>query len=135
MIEALAQNLGLGALLDSLRSDLGGYDIVDHWQRGEFHHDLVVRVEPRGKLPGPVLVVATNCNGGVKEIICLAEPPREEALWHDRCPGSPEFSGELPPVLDRVRTVHWFDPCALLTEDARSDRRHAGSRRRSVSGR
>ena len=72
MIEAMAQNLGLGALLDSLRSDLGGYDIVDHWQRGEFHHDLVVRVEPQGKLPGPVLVVATNCNGGVKEILCFS---------------------------------------------------------------
>jgi len=45
MIEALAQNLGLGSLLDALRSDFGGYDILDHWQRGEFHHDLVVRVE------------------------------------------------------------------------------------------
>ncbi|MFL5306080.1 MAG: hypothetical protein ACJ8F1_12755 [Polyangia bacterium] len=44
MIEALAQNLGLGSLLDALRSDLGGYDIVDHWQRGEFHQDLLLVV-------------------------------------------------------------------------------------------
>ena len=72
MIEALAQNLGLGSLLDSLRSELGGYEIVDHWQRGEFHHDLVVRVNPQGKVPGAVLVVATNCNGGVKEILCFS---------------------------------------------------------------
>jgi hypothetical protein len=35
----------------------------------------------------------------------------------------PEFSGELPPVLGQVRTVHWFDPCALLTNDARSEYR------------
>jgi hypothetical protein len=34
-----------------------------------------------------------------------------------------EFSGDLPPVLGRARTVHWFDPCALLTDDARSEYR------------
>ena len=120
-IESLARNLGLGSLLADLKDRFGGYEILDHWQRGEFHHDLLLRVESKGKLPGPVLVVATNCNGGVKEIICLDAPPREEALWHDRCPTSAEFSGELPAVLGRARTVHWFDPCALLTDDARSE--------------
>ena len=60
-------------------------------------------------------------------------PPREEALWHHRCPASPDFSGDLPPLLGEARTVHWFDPCALLTDDARSEyrpefraRRHGG---------
>ena len=80
-------------------------------------------MERRGKLPGPVLVVATNCNGGVKEVLSFAAPPREKALWHHRCPTSPEFSGELPPLLAQARTVHWFDPCALLTDDARSEYR------------
>ena len=122
-VEALARNLGLGSLLTDLNEKFGGYEILEHWQRGEFHHDLLLRVDAKGKLPGPVLVVATNCNGGVKEIICLAEPPSEEALWHDRCPVSPEFSGDLPPVLGRARTVHWFDPCALLSDDARSEYR------------
>jgi hypothetical protein len=123
MIEALAQNLGLGSLLDALRSDFGGYDILDHWQRGEFHHDLVVRVEAAGRLPGPVLVVATNCNGGVKEILCFSKPPDHDALWHHRCPENLEFRGELPAVLAAVQTVHWFDPCELLGPDARSEYR------------
>jgi len=46
-VEAIAQNLGLGALLSDLRSNFGGYEILDHWQRGEFHHDLLLRVEPK----------------------------------------------------------------------------------------
>ena len=123
MIEALAQNLGLGTLLDSLRSAFGGYELLDHWQRGEFHHDLVVRVEPEGKLPGSVLVVATNCNGGVKEILCFSKVPGRDALWHYRCPENPEFVGEVPPVLAAVQTVHWFNPCELLGQDARSEYR------------
>ena len=90
-VEAIAQNLGLGALLSDLRVNFGGYELLDHWQRGEFHHDLLLRIEPRGRLPGPVLVVATNCNGGVKEVLCLESPPREEALWHYRCPDAPRF--------------------------------------------
>jgi hypothetical protein len=122
-IEALACNLGLGALLSDLKDNFGGYEILEHWQRGEFHHDLLLRVEPKGKLPGPVLVVATNCNGGVKEVLCLESAPREQALWHHRCPTSPEFSGEIPRLLGEARTVHWFDPCALLTDDARSEYR------------
>jgi len=122
-VEALARNLGLGSLLTDLNENFGGYEILAHWQRGEFHHDLLLRVVTKGKLPGPVLVVATNCNGGVKEIICLETPPREDALWHDRCPTSREFAGDLPPVLGRARTVHWFDPCALLGDDARSEYR------------
>jgi hypothetical protein len=122
-VEAIAQNLGLGALLSDLRSNFGGYEILDHWQRGEFHHDLLLRVEPKDRLPGPVLVVATNCNGGVKEVLCLESLPKEEALWHFRCPDSPDFSGTIPTLLAQARTVHWFDPCALLEPDARSEYR------------
>jgi hypothetical protein len=123
VIAALAENLGLGALLDVLRKDYGGYDIVDHWQQGEFHHDLVVRVDATERLPGPVLVVATNCNGGVKELLCFSTAPAQDALWHLRCPESREFSGETPPLLASARTVHWFDPGELLGPDARSEYR------------
>jgi hypothetical protein len=122
-IAALAQNLGLGSLLMDLKERFGGYEILDHWQQGEFHHDLLLRVEPKDRLPGPVLVVATNCNGGVKEVLCFESLPQEAALWHRRCPDTPEFTGDLPPVLAEARTVHWFDPCALLAPDARSEYR------------
>jgi hypothetical protein len=123
-VAALAANLGLGPLLDDLRVRYGGYELLEHWQQGEFHHDLVLRVQaPPASLPGGVLVVATNCNGGVKEVLCFAEAPSWGALWHRRCPDSPEFVGELPLLLDQARTVHWFDPCELLRPDARSEYR------------
>ena len=122
-VEALARNLSLGSLLTDLETTFGGYEVLDHWQRGEFHHDLVLRVDSRGRLPGTVLVVSTNCNGGVKEVFCFDVLPRESALWHLRCPRVPEFMGELPPVLAEARTIHWFDPCVLLTPDARSEYR------------
>jgi hypothetical protein len=123
MLQTLSQQLALGPLLDELRARVGGYDLVDHWQQGEFHHDLVLRVPEVGDLPGPVLVVATNCNGGVKEILCFDTVPERNALWHQRCPDNPEFHGELPPVLGQVHTQHWFDPCELLGPDARSEYR------------
>ncbi len=122
-VDGLARNLALGSLLNDLRDNLGGYEILDHWQQGEFHHDLLLRVDPRQQLPGPVLVVATNCNGGVKEVICFATAPERGALWHHRCPDIPEFRGDLPPVLARAQTIHWFDPCDLLRPDARSEYR------------
>jgi len=123
MVEALSQNLVLGSLLSELVSTFGGYDIVDHWQQGEFHHDLVLRVPAAKTSPGNVLVVATNCNGGVKEILRLEAVPERAALWHSRCPENPEFNGELPAILEAHRTVHWFDPCELLSPDARSEYR------------
>jgi hypothetical protein len=74
-----------------------------------------------GTLPGAVLVVATNCNGGVKEVLCFDHVPERFALWHARCPENPEFVGELSPLLGEVRTLHWFDPCVLLDAQARSE--------------
>jgi hypothetical protein len=123
MIDWLAQRLALGSLLGELRRSCGGYEIVDHWQQGEFHHDVVLRVTDAERLPGAILVVACNCNGGVKEVLCFAEPPDRGALWHRRCPDSPEFSGELAPVLASARTVHWIEPAVLLGPDARSELR------------
>ena len=122
-IEELAQRLALGSLLEDLRRSFGGYEIVDHWQQGEFHHDLILRLAAPAALPGSILVVATNCNGGVKEVLCFAEAPQRGALWHGRCPENPEFAGSLPPLLGAARTIHWFDPCELLGPDARSEYR------------
>lgn len=119
----LAHALTLGSALDLLRSRPGGYVLANHWQQGEFHHDVVLRITPTADLPGTCVVIATNCNGGVKEVLCFEEVPSWSALWHDRCPESAEFSGALPTALARVRTEHWFDPCALLADDARSELR------------
>lgn len=122
-LDAIAGTLSLGAALDRVRDRHGGFELLDHWQQGEFHHDTVVRVVRPEGLPGGVLVIATNCNGGVKEALCFGAVPERGALWHARCPSSPEFSGALPELLAEARTAHWFDPCELLRPDARSELR------------
>jgi hypothetical protein len=122
-VEILANTLVLGSLLDELRSGWGTFEVIDHWTQGEFHHDLVVRVPEAKALPGPVLVIATNCNGGVKELLCFAEVPSRASLWSMRCPGNPDFREPPAVPLARSATLHWFDPCELLSEDARSELR------------
>ena len=134
MLEALSAQLALGSLLSTLEAHTGGYDLVDHWQQGEFHHDVVLRVPRGGALPGSVLVVATNCNGGVKEILCFDDVPERGALWHHRCPDNAEFTGQLPPLLASARTIHWFDPCELLRPDARSEYREDARERQPGGG-
>ncbi|HEY4179906.1 MAG TPA: hypothetical protein VGM90_23855 [Kofleriaceae bacterium] len=121
MLERLAKSLSLGGVLDDLRALCGGYELLAHWTQGEFHHDVVVQVKERRALPAEVLVIATNCNGGVKEIIAFDSVPDRSALWHWRCPDSDEFAGELPALRERATTVHYFDPCELLRDDARSE--------------
>lgn len=134
-VAGLARELTLGALLDEVRRGCGGYTLLDHWQQGEFHHDTVIGVDAStAGLPGSVLVVATNCNGGVKEVLCFASLPERSALWHRRCPDNPEFTGELSEPLDSARTVHWFDPCELLRDDARSEYRAEFRQRQSGGG-
>ena len=120
----LAATLVLGALLDLVTEKWGGYELIGHWQQGEFHHDVVLRIPAaHGTLPGEYLAVATNCNGGIKEVLAFQEPPTHGGLWRARCPENPEFEGELPQVLGRAITHHWFDPCELLGPDARSEYR------------
>lgn len=133
-LEALSQHLALGALLEALARDHRGYDLLAHWQQGEFHHDVVLRVHARGALPGDILIAATNCNGGLKELLCFAEQPERYALWHARCPDNPEFTGELTPLLGSVRTLHWFDPCDLLAPNARSELKPSCRRRQRGGG-
>jgi len=123
-IDRLAGHLGLGALLNELSASFGVIEHLDHWKQGEFHHDLLLRIpNATPALPGRVLVVATNCNGGVKELLCFDRLPERSALWHERCPENPEFEGQIPPLLAAARTIHWFDPCSLLSADARSELR------------
>jgi hypothetical protein len=119
----LARTLVLGSLFDALEAQHGGFDLLAHWTQGEFHHDLVVRVNERWDLPGAFLVISTNCNGGVKEVLCVEEMPTRGGLWRMRCPDNPDFEGELPKVLERATTLHWFEPCELLASDARSELR------------
>ena len=124
LLEQLSAALMLGGLLEDVRQRFGGYELVDHWQQGEFHHDVLLRIAGAApQLGGEFLVVATNCNGGVKEVLAFAASPSRLALWHFRCPENPEFSGALPPLLAAAVTEHWFNPCELLTQHARSEYR------------
>ena len=133
-VQRLADTLVLGSLLEDVQRRFGGYELLDHWKQGEFHHDVVVRVpEPGRDLPGHFLIIATNCNGGVKEVLCFDDLPDRWALWHWRCPQIGEFSGSLPPMLVRAMTPHWFDPCDLLAPDARSELK-ANHRQRQQGG-
>jgi hypothetical protein len=123
-VQQLAEQLTLGGVLEALRRLAGRYELVDHWKQGEFHHDTVLRVDAaRAGVPGEILVVATNCNGGVKEVLCFRDVPDRFALWHHRCPNNPDFAGELTETLASAKTLHWFDPCDLLKSDARSEYR------------
>ncbi len=120
-VQDLADCLVLGSLLEKLQQRCGRYELADHWKQGEFHHDVVLSVPEVASLPGRILVVATNCNAGIKEVLCFDAVPDRWALWHWRCPKVNDFSGDIPPSLARAVTPHWFDPCDLLTTDARSE--------------
>jgi hypothetical protein len=120
--ERIAEELDLGGALSVLRSTFGTYTMLAHWQQGEFHHDVVLQV-PETTETASIFVVATNCNGGIKEVLRFATLPERYALWHARCPDNRDFCGDLPPILERAVTTHWFDPCELLVQDARSELR------------
>jgi len=110
-VERLAKHLDLGSLLESL----GEYELVAHWTQGEFHHDVVVRAREK------IFVIATNCNGGVKEVLAFRDVPDRRALWHHRCPDVEAFGESAIEILERAITPHYFDPCELLRADARSE--------------
>jgi len=123
-IHDLSRFLMFGSLLEEVRRRWSRYELVDHWKQGEFHHDIVLRVHgAAADLGGEVLIVATNCNGGVKEVLSFTAVPDRHALWHARCPDNVDFSGDMSPPVATARTEHWFDPCVLLTADARSELR------------
>jgi hypothetical protein len=133
LLQKLADTLSLKGVLDGLKPY--GWEHVDHWAQGEFHHDVIVRIrESTQALPGQVFVVSTNCNGGVKEVLCVDDVPHRWGLWHQRCPENPEFSGPTPRVLGVARTMHWFDPCNLLKPGTRSEYREEFRRRQRGGG-
>lgn len=134
-VNDLSRFLVLGALLEELRRRWGACELVDHWQQGEFHHDVVLRVPAAATdLGGEIIVISTNCNGGVKEVLCFESIPDRGGLWHARCPDNPEFGGTIPPIVASARTEHWFDPCGLLGPDARSEYREEFRERQSGGG-
>lgn len=133
VLQQLADTLSLKGGLDGVRAY--GWEHLDEWQQGEFHHDVVIRLRNRpAELPGDVLIISTNCNGGVKEITCVADKPERWGLWHQRCPENPEFQGRPPRILARAKTVHWFDPCDLLKPGTRSEYRPEFRRRQRGGG-
>jgi hypothetical protein len=75
----------------------------------------------RESYPVPCSSSRRTCNGGIKEVLVFTDVPDRLALWHHRCPAVAELKGELGPILARAVTDHWFDPCELLTGDARSE--------------
>jgi len=118
LVDDLASTLVLGAALEELRTRFGAFDLVAHWPQGEFHHDVVVRTRDG------VLVIATNCNGGIKEVLAFDDIPERKGLWAMRCPDNAAFGGATK-ASPRARstTLHYFDPCELLRPDARSELR------------
>ncbi|MGF1468516.1 MAG: hypothetical protein ACFCGT_20520 [Sandaracinaceae bacterium] len=133
--DALPEHLALGDLLTALRAELGTFRLLHHWTQGEFHHDLVLRLEEANDLGGRFVLVGTNCLGGVKELMLLADEPARDALWHYRCPEQPEFDAlPMPGILTEIRTVHWVEPCDLLRDDARSELRPEFRRRQRGGG-
>jgi hypothetical protein len=133
-IDQLAGTIVLGSLLDELVRAYGRYDLLAHWQQGEFHHDLVLGMpENAHDLVGPILIVSTNCNGGVKEVASYSAIPDRLTLWAHRCAPSGTSLPPLP-LLASSRTLHWFDPCELLGEDARSELRPEFRRRQEGGG-
>lgn len=130
-VQELADTLVLGALLDRVKERHGEFDLLAHWKQGEFHHDVILQLNTSAERE--VLVVSTNCNGGIKEVLTFDQVPERHALWHSRCPNNEEFEGTLPPIRARARTHHWFDPCELLRSDARSELRPE-HRQRQVGG-
>ena len=133
-LDRLAASHSLGDLLEVLRAGFGGYELLSHHAQGEFHHDVVLRVKHARALPSEWLVVSTNCNGGVKEVVSTRELADPIGLWRWRCPDNAEFDAPLPEVLAFARTHHHFDPCELLLESARSELREEHRERQRGGG-
>ncbi len=135
MLDEISAQLTLDDALRYLQRRGMRWNLLEHWQQGEFHHDLLLHLTPDPAAPpAPYLIIATNCNGGVKEVLAFDDPPDRWALWRWRCPDNPEFDGDLPPLRGRATTLHWFDPCALLTDDARSELRPEARQRMRGGG-
>lgn len=115
MFDRFQKDQSLANALQLVEESWGEYVIDEHWTQGEFHHDVVISITDQ------FLIISTNCNGGVKDVLLLNEKPSQEQLWHWRCPGNPEFSGEPMHIVEHIKTEAWHDPCGVLAPDARSE--------------
>ena len=130
-LHTLGESLVLGDLLDKLVKRFGAFELVTHWTQGEFHHDVVLRLGEDRDAEPPILIVSTNCNGGVKELLAFDVLPSREALWNYRLGDASAASIGLR---ESVQTLHWFDPRELLGENARSELKPEYRRRQSGGG-
>ena len=115
VIQQFKEQQSLANALQLAEEIWGEYEISEHWTQGEFHHDVVIAI------PDHYLIISTNCNGGVKDVLLLYEKPSHEQLWHWRCPDNPDFHGEPIRLVEHIRTEAWHDPCDVLAPDARSE--------------
>ena len=81
-LQMIANELSLDRVMPTLKRLFGKFDLFAHWSQGEFHHDLVfVLPKEQDVFDGNVLVVSTNCNGGVKDVLNFDSVPDRYALW------------------------------------------------------
>ena len=79
-----------------------------------------LRVKAEG-VPAPKLVVATNCNAGIKEVLWFGDAPERWALWGWRSPDNAELEGKLPRLAISWRKENCFNPCERLVDDSRCE--------------
>jgi hypothetical protein len=129
-LDQLAESLVLGDLLTQLSKRYGSFELVAHWMQGEFHHDVVLRLPDASKDPR-ILIVATNCNAGVKELLAFDDVPSRTGIWEFRLG---DRNGASIGLRGAARTLHWFDPQELLGENARSELKPEFRSRQSGGG-
>lgn len=119
ILTALEKSGDLSTAFRDLES-FGGYEHLDHWQQGEFHHDHLLKVASTDSKECYV-VIATNCNGAIKEILFFHELPKRWEIWGYRVPENTEFEKPTFEIISHIKTGIWFDPRRLLTDDTRSE--------------
>jgi len=128
MLYGYSHDQSLANALQLAEEIWGEYEISEHWTQGEFHHDVVISI------PDQCLIISTNCNGGVKDVLLLNEKPNQEQLWHWRCPDNPEFQGAPINIVEYIKTDAWHDPCGVLAPDARSELKPEFRKRQNGGG-
>ena len=127
-LDQFKEACSLSGAMTIVEGQWANYKVCGHWTQGEFHHDVVIDIDSH------CLIISTNCNGGVKEVLLLEEMPSQEQLWHWRCPENPDFSGKPLKLVAQVKTEAWHDPCEVLVPDARSELKPEFRRRQKGGG-
>ena len=127
-LEIFKEVYSLAGAMQRIAQQWPDHRVCSHWTQGEFHHDVAIDVDHQ------CLIISTNCNGGVKEVLLLEQTPTQEQLWHWRCPDNPDFLGDPIQVVEHLKTEAWHDPCEVLVPDARSELRPEFRRRQKGGG-